>query len=78
VGVPYISPIKGLAQGGLITETGLFYGHAGEAVIPAPANLGGPVLKIEHAHFNDEMDMDVLMRRVAWLARSQGKRFSAA
>jgi hypothetical protein len=80
LGLPTIPKIPHLAEGGLITQTGLIYAHAGEAITPAPAGLGapaGPVLTIEHAHF-DEMDTDVLMRRVAWLARSRGKRFSAA
>jgi hypothetical protein len=74
IGMP---TIPHLAQGGLITQSGLVYAHAGEAITPAPAGLGGPLVNINHAHF-DELDLDVLMRRVAWLARSQGRRFSAA
>jgi fumarate reductase subunit C len=77
IGLPHIDTIPHMAQGGLITQSGLIYAHAGEAITPAPAGTGGPLLAIEHAHF-DEMDMDALMRRVAWLARSRGRRFSAA
>jgi phage-related protein len=62
--------IPQLAQGGLITSTGLVYAHAGEVISPTPAGIGGPAVHIEQATFVDPVDIDVLMQRVAWAVRS--------
>jgi hypothetical protein len=61
VGLPSIPHLQ---AGGLITATGLVYAHAGEAITPAGA--AGPAVHIEHAHFGDAVDVDLLMRRVAF------------
>jgi hypothetical protein len=58
IGVP---EIPHLAQGGLITQTGLIYAHAGEAI--TPAGRAGPALHIENATFSDAADVDLLMRQ---------------
>ncbi len=63
VGVPRIQP---LATGGLITASGLFYGHAGEAVTPLPKGGLGPAVVINDAHFSSAVDIDLFMRRVAF------------
>jgi hypothetical protein len=65
LGVPHIPH---LAQGGLITQSGLVYAHAGEAITPAPAM--GPAVQVGEQHFHNEMDLDAFMRRAAWLART--------
>jgi hypothetical protein len=73
--IPKWSPIGGgdsfgfptiprLAQGGLITETGLVYAHAGEAITPLPAGGLGPALHIQTAVFNTPTDVDVLAKQV--------------
>jgi hypothetical protein len=67
IGVP---PIPHLAQGGLITNDGIVYAHAGEVISPAPRGAGGPAVKIEHAHFHDELDIDAAMRHMAWSVRT--------
>jgi hypothetical protein len=71
VGMPYIPH---LAQGGLMTASGLVFAHAGEVITPAPAAArnGGPVVNVEHATFSTEMDVDSFMRRVAWVATTRG------
>ena len=66
IGVPQIPH---LAQGGLITRTGLVYAHAGEAITPAPAR--GPLIAIANAHFTDPVDVDVLFGRVTGLAQGR-------
>jgi hypothetical protein len=68
IGVPHIQP---LAEGGIITKTGLFLGHAGEAVTPLTSNTFGPAVSIGHAHFHNDVDVDAVMRRAAWLARTR-------
>jgi hypothetical protein len=68
IGVPQIPH---LAQGGLITQSGLVYAHAGEAITPIPANIGGPAVSIQNAHFATELDVDTFMRRAAWVARTR-------
>jgi hypothetical protein len=68
IGVPQIPH---LAQGGLITQSGLVYAHAGEAITPIPANIGGPAVSIQNAHFATEVDVDTFMRRAAWVARTR-------
>jgi hypothetical protein len=64
-----------LARGGLLTASGLVYAHAGEVISPAPASAlaapSGPALHIEHAHFSERIDVDVLLRRVAWSMQTQ-------
>jgi hypothetical protein len=70
VGMPHI-PM--LAQGGLMTSSGLVFAHAGEVITPAPLAAGGrgPVVRIDNAHFSTNMDVDAFMTRVAWIARKQ-------
>jgi hypothetical protein len=61
-----------LAQGGLLTASGLVYAHAGEVITPAPAAASrGPAVNIEHAHFSERIDIDVLMKKVAWQMQVQ-------
>jgi hypothetical protein len=69
IGVPHIQP---LAQGGLITSDGLFYGHAGEAVTPAPAAAtgSGPLVQITGATFNSAVDVDLVAKRLELAIRS--------
>jgi hypothetical protein len=59
VGLPHIQP---LATGGYVTNPGLFYLHAGEAVTPK----GGATFSIEHVHLHDGLDVDTFLRRAAW------------
>jgi hypothetical protein len=66
LGVPQIPH---LAEGGLITKTGLVYAHAGEAITPAPSF--GPAVSVGEQHFHNEVGFDAFMRRAAWLARTQ-------
>ena len=63
VGVPHIDDIPHLAQGGLVTQTGLIYAHAGEAITPMPSGGLGPALHIENATFSDAADIDLLMAK---------------
>jgi len=60
-----------LARGGLITRTGLVYAHAGEAITPAPRG-NGPLVRIEHAHFSERLDVDTFGRRLAWTVQTAG------
>jgi hypothetical protein len=71
IGVPHIPR---LAQGGLITSTGLILAHAGEAIVPAPkggGRAGGPAVVINNAHFSTELDVEAFMRRAAWTLQTQ-------
>ena len=70
IGVP---TIPHLSQGGLITQTGVIFAHAGEAIIPAPAGgtRTGPAVNIEHATFANELDVETFMRRAAWVVQTQ-------
>jgi hypothetical protein len=68
VGLPHIDH---LAQGGLITQSGLVFAHAGEAITPLPRGRLGPVLHIEHATFVEPVDLDVLTQRLGNLTRSR-------
>jgi phage-related protein len=68
IGMPTIPK---LAQGGLVTTSGLIYAHAGEAITPLPRGRLGPVLHIEHATFADPVDVDVLTQHIASLSRSR-------
>jgi phage-related protein len=65
IGVPQIPH---LASGGLITRDGLVYAHAGEAITPYAA---GPAVHVENANFGQEVDVDVFMRRVAWVMQTR-------
>jgi hypothetical protein len=67
-GVPQIPH---LAQGGLITATGLIYAHAGEAITPAPTR-SGPAVVVEHATFADDLDIEDFMRKAAWTVQTAG------
>lgn len=60
IGVPHIPH---LAQGGLVTQTGLIYAHAGEAITPMPGGMG-PALHIENATFNSAVDVDLIAKRL--------------
>jgi hypothetical protein len=71
IGMPSIPKIPHMAQGGLITASGLIYAHAGEAITPAPAGVGGPAVVVQNAHFNSGVDVDAFMRRAAWVARNR-------
>jgi hypothetical protein len=66
-----VPQIPKLAQGGLVTTSGLIYAHAGEAITPLPRGRMGPVLHIEHATFADPVDVDVLTQHIASLSRSR-------
>jgi hypothetical protein len=70
IGVP---TIPHLAQGGLMTSSGLVFAHAGEVISPAPAAAAGrgPVVHIDNAHFAQKLDVDAFMDRVAWAARKK-------
>ena len=63
IGMP---AIPHLAQGGLITSSGIVFAHAGEVISPTPAGAGGPAVQIDHATFSQEVDVDTFMARVAW------------
>jgi hypothetical protein len=65
-------PLVHLAQGGLITSDGLFYGHAGEAVTPAPAGGGGggPLVQINGATFNSATDVDMIAKKLEFATRA--------
>jgi phage-related protein len=67
-----VPQIPHLAQGGLITGTGLIYAHAGEAITPAK-DVGprGPAVVVQNATFSTELDVDAFMRKAAWVARTQ-------
>jgi hypothetical protein len=70
LGVPDIPTIPHLAAGGLITESGMVFAHAGEVISPAPAGAGGPAMLINTAHFSSEVDVDLLMRKAAWVVQT--------
>jgi hypothetical protein len=65
IGVP---TIPHLAQGGLITQTGLVYAHAGEAI--TPAGKTGPAVNIEHATIASDVDVDLLAKKVEFAVQS--------
>jgi len=71
IGVPTIADVPHLAQGGLITRDGLVYAHAGEAITPAPGRTG-PAVVINDAHFSSGVDVELFMRRAAWVVQTQG------
>jgi hypothetical protein len=61
IGVP---EIPHLAQGGLITQSGLVYAHAGEAITPAPGGAGGPLVQINGSTFNSATDIDMIAKKL--------------
>ena len=63
--------IPHLAQGGLITQTGLVFAHAGEAITPIDKVPRGPAVHIQNATFTSEMDVEKFMRQVAWTVQTQ-------
>jgi hypothetical protein len=70
IGVP---TIPHLAQGGLMTSSGLVFAHAGEVITPAPAAAHrGPVVNVEHATFATELDIESFMKKAAWVAVTRG------
>jgi hypothetical protein len=66
-----VPDIPHLAQGGLITNTGLVFAHAGEVIAPIDKVPRGPAMVINEAHFNNEIDVESLMRRLAWTVQTQ-------
>jgi hypothetical protein len=68
--VPKITP---LAVGGIVTAPTLaLLGERGpEAVIPLDQARTGPAVVINDAHFSTEVDVELLMRKVAWIARAR-------
>jgi hypothetical protein len=62
--------IPSLAQGGLITSTGLVFAHAGEVISPAPAGSSGPAVVVQHASFSSELDIEAFMRKAAWYVQT--------
>ena len=67
--------IPTLARGGLITQTGFVFAHAGEAISPIPgraAGRSGPVVEIAHAHFSEKIDVATFGRRLAWEMKVAG------
>jgi Arc/MetJ-type ribon-helix-helix transcriptional regulator len=69
IGVPQIPH---LAEGGLMTGSGLVYAHAGEVISPAPdGGRNAPAVNVEHAHFSEGLDIDAFMRRAAWVVTTQ-------
>ena len=69
IGVTNIPDVPHMAQGGVITRDGLIYAHAGEAV--TPAGRTGPAVVINDAHFSSEVDVELFMRRTAWIIQTQ-------
>jgi hypothetical protein len=67
IGVP---SIPHLAQGGLITQTGLVYAHAGEAITPMPAGLGGPALQMNGVTINTATDVDLIAKKIEFAVSS--------
>ena len=65
IGVPHIPH---LAEGGLITADGLIYAHAGEAI--TPAGRTGPAVVVQNASFSSGVDIDLFMRKAAWVAQT--------
>jgi hypothetical protein len=59
IGVPQIPY---LAEGGLITRTGLVYAHAGEAI--TPAGRQGPAVHIENVNLHDGADIGLLLSQI--------------
>jgi len=60
-----------LAQGGLITSTGVVFAHAGEVISPAPQTpRSGPAVVITNAHFTNDVDIETFMRKASWYVQT--------
>ena len=70
IGVPHMPDIPHLAQGGLITGTGIALVHQGETVIPA-GSRSGPAVVVQNATFSSDVDVEAFMRKAAWIIRTQ-------
>ena len=69
VGVP---AIPYLAQGGLMTSSGLVFAHAGEVISPAPKSpRGGPAVQIDNLNLSNGLDVETFMKRAAWVAQTE-------
>jgi hypothetical protein len=67
LGTPHITP---LAAGGIVTSPTLaLLGERGTEVV-RPLSDMGPTVNVEHAHFGSEVDIDLFMRRAAWVAQT--------
>jgi len=67
--------IPTLAQGGLLTRSGLVYAHAGEVISPAPAAAAartGPLVSIDRVEVSETVDVDLFAARLAWRLRAAG------
>ena len=58
--------IPTLAQGGIVTQTGLILAHAGEAISPIPRGMMGPTVAIDTVNVGSDLDVDSFARRLAW------------
>jgi len=67
IGVPQIPH---LAQGGLITATGIVMAHAGEVISPIDKVPRGPAVVINNATFADDADLEAFMRKAAWYVQT--------
>jgi hypothetical protein len=72
IGLPHIPDVPHLAQGGLITQTGLVFAHAGEAITPAPTRQGPAVVFAGDNHFSSDIDIELFMRKAAWAVQTSG------
>jgi hypothetical protein len=63
IGVPHVPH---LAQGGLMTSSGLVFAHAGEVISPAPRGAAGPAIGTINVTLGDGADVDLLLRKVAF------------
>ncbi len=65
-----VPDIPTLAQGGLITSSGLVFAHAGEVISPIDKVPRGPAVHVEHLHLADTLDVDLFMRKAAWAVQT--------
>jgi hypothetical protein len=55
-----------------MTSSGIVYAHAGEVISPAPQSArGGPAVVLQGAVFNSAVDVDLFMRKAAWIVQTQ-------
>lgn len=64
--------IPTLAQGGIVTQTGLILAHAGEAISPIPHGAMGPAVTIDTVNLGSDLDVDSFTRRLAWNLQTAG------
>ena len=64
--------IPTLAQGGIVTQTGLILAHAGEAISPIPRGAMGPAVTIDTVNLGSDLDVDSFTRRLAWNLQTAG------